>query len=379
MRHSWAIALAALSVAVSPSVARGQHSYTELNLHGGSLTFDRGGSFFDTGNDTDVLVGLRLARHSENGWGIGGNFDWVFADQLSLPLELGGGDIDFDVLLYSLEVDYTFPSTSRTNFFVGAGAGAATERLSDLPPLDEDESNTNFLLPVFGGFKVHNRAIGPTWAFRVDVRDNLIWRDEFSLSDVDSSDGDTEVQNNWEVTAGLSFFFGGGPPPPPPPSDSDGDGVYDNRDQCPNTAVGIRVDSFGCPVPIDSDGDGVPDDRDQCPATPVGALIDAEGCPVVEEPEPEPEPEPVISCADGRDWYRYNDAISVDGRNWIQFGSAATLPIEDLMQIGEYDGVPVYVPADARPPYTKSYVPLCAPKDAFQPYQVDQGVRGTTG
>jgi hypothetical protein len=359
MRHSWAIALAALFVAVSPSIARGQHS------------------LFETGNDTDFLAGLRLARHGESGFGIGGNFDWVFADRVDLPLESGGGNIDFNVMLYSAEVDYTFPSAGRTNFFIGAGVGGATERVTDIPPSGGDESNTNLLVPVFGGFKVHNRSIGPTWAFRVDVRDNLIWRDEFSLSEVSSSNGDTEVQNNWEVTAGLSFFFGGGPPQPPPPSDSDGDGVYDNRDQCPNTAVGIRVDSFGCPVPIDSDGDGVSDDRDQCPATPVGTLIDAEGCPVVEEPEPEPEP--VVSCADGRDWYRYNDTISVDGRNWIQFGSAATLPIEDLMQIGEYDGVPVYVPADARPPYTKSYVPLCAPKDAFQPYQVDQGVRGTTG
>lgn len=375
MRHSWAIAFAALFVAVSPSVARGQHSYTELNLHGGSLTFDRGGSLFETGNDTDVLAGLRLARHGESGWGIGGNFDWVFADRVDLPLESGGGNIDFNVMLYSVNVDYTFPSASRTNFFVGAGVGGATERVTDIPPSGGDESNTNLLVPIFGGFKVHNRVIGPTWAFRMDVRDNLMWRNEFNFAAVESSD--TEVQNNWEVTAGLSFFFGGGPPQPPPPSDSDGDGVYDNRDQCPNTAPAVRVDSFGCPVPIDSDGDGVSDDRDQCPATPVGALVDAEGCPVVEEPEPEPEP--VISCADGRDWYRYNDNISVDGRNWIQFGAAVTLPIEDLMQIGEYDGVPVYVPADARPPYTKSYVPLCAPKDAFQPYQVDQGVRGTTG
>ncbi|MCK5440168.1 MAG: hypothetical protein KAI97_09500, partial [Gemmatimonadetes bacterium] len=127
MRHSWAIALAALFVAVSPSIARGQHSYTELNLHGGSMTFDRGGSLFDTGTDTDVLAGLRLARHGASGLGIGGNFDWVFADRVDLPLESGGGNIDFNVMLYSVDVDYTFPSASRTNFFVGAGVGGATE------------------------------------------------------------------------------------------------------------------------------------------------------------------------------------------------------------------------------------------------------------
>jgi OmpA-OmpF porin, OOP family len=31
-------------------------------------------------------------------------------------------------------------------------------------------------------------------------------------------------------------------------------------------------------VPMDSDGDGVTDDRDQCPNTPMGELVDADGC-----------------------------------------------------------------------------------------------------
>lgn len=35
-----------------------------------------------------------------------------------------------------------------------------------------------------------------------------------------------------------------------PPVDSDGDGVFDDTDQCPNTPRGIVVDEVGCPVPI---------------------------------------------------------------------------------------------------------------------------------
>src|SRR5207247_4684057 len=31
-------------------------------------------------------------------------------------------------------------------------------------------------------------------------------------------------------------------------------------------------------TPVDSDGDGVPDGLDQCPNTPVGAAVNAEGC-----------------------------------------------------------------------------------------------------
>ena len=62
------------------------------------------------------------------------------------------------------------------------------------------------------------------------------------------------------------------------PMDSDGDGVYDGLDQCPNTPAGATVDSRGCPT--DSDGDGVYDGIDQCPNTPRGATVDATGCPL---------------------------------------------------------------------------------------------------
>lgn len=40
------------------------------------------------------------------------------------------------------------------------------------------------------------------------------------------------------------------PAAPAPPKDSDGDGVPDNMDRCPDTPQGIQVDEKGCPVPI---------------------------------------------------------------------------------------------------------------------------------
>mgnify|MGYP001546227800 CR=1 FL=1 len=62
--------------------------------------------------------------------------------------------------------------------------------------------------------------------------------------------------------------------------DSDGDGVPDSRDKCPNTPQGVGVDADGCPV--DSDGDGVPDYLDQCPGTRPGAKVDAKGCEIID-------------------------------------------------------------------------------------------------
>ncbi len=75
-----------------------------------------------------------------------------------------------------------------------------------------------------------------------------------------------------EPSVGLTYFFG------KKEADSDGDGVADSMDKCPNTPKGAKVDADGCP--IDSDGDGVPDGIDQCPNTPRGAIVDKRGCPI---------------------------------------------------------------------------------------------------
>ena len=59
--------------------------------------------------------------------------------------------------------------------------------------------------------------------------------------------------------------------------DSDGDGVPDDKDECPGTPQGVTVDEVGCP--LDTDGDGVPDYLDKCPGTPLGTTVDSDGCP----------------------------------------------------------------------------------------------------
>ncbi|GAB6043839.1 OmpA family protein [Endothiovibrio diazotrophicus] len=68
-------------------------------------------------------------------------------------------------------------------------------------------------------------------------------------------------------------------PPGCGPQDSDGDGVYDDQDACPDTPKGVKVDSKGCRV--DSDGDGVYDEDDMCPNTAPGVRVDAKGCEII--------------------------------------------------------------------------------------------------
>jgi len=57
--------------------------------------------------------------------------------------------------------------------------------------------------------------------------------------------------------------------------DSDGDGVADKLDKCPNTEAGVKVDGSGCP--LDVDGDGIPDSKDSCPTEKGTAELN--GCP----------------------------------------------------------------------------------------------------
>ena len=91
----------------------------------------------------------------------------------------------------------------------------------------------------------------------------------------------------------LSAYLGFGaakpapPPPPPPPArvvdkDTDGDGILDKDDKCPNEPEdkdGFQ-DEDGCPDP-DNDGDGILDKDDKCPNEPetFNGYQDSDGCP----------------------------------------------------------------------------------------------------
>jgi OOP family OmpA-OmpF porin len=87
---------------------------------------------------------------------------------------------------------------------------------------------------------------------------------------------------------GLQFHFGqalpmaaplveeAAPEPAPAPLDSDGDGVIDPNDKCPDTPAGAKVDENGCE--LDGDKDGVVDRLDACPDTAPGTRVGKFGC-----------------------------------------------------------------------------------------------------
>jgi outer membrane protein OmpA-like peptidoglycan-associated protein len=86
------------------------------------------------------------------------------------------------------------------------------------------------------------------------------------------------------------------PAPPAPPRDSDGDGILDTADKCPNEPEdkdGFQDDD-GCPDP-DNDGDGIPDSADKCPNEPEDkdGFQDDDGC-----PDPDNDGDGILDAAD---------------------------------------------------------------------------------
>ncbi len=85
----------------------------------------------------------------------------------------------------------------------------------------------------------------------------------------------------WRVWAGVRFT--------PTSNDSDGDGISDSNDQCPNEPEDRdgQMDSDGCPEEDpDGDQDGVPDWSDDCPNAKetINGVDDEDGCPDTGDP-----------------------------------------------------------------------------------------------
>tara|TARA_B100000809_G_scaffold253421_1_gene289411 strand:+ start:5890 stop:7275 length:1386 start_codon:yes stop_codon:yes gene_type:complete len=100
---------------------------------------------------------------------------------------------------------------------------------------------------------------------------------------------------HFQHTAGIKFKFGG--------KDTDGDGVYDYEDECPETA---GLPEFnGCP---DSDGDGIEDRTDECPNTP--GLPEFNGCP---DTDGDGIPDHLDTCPNTPGLAEYNGCPDTDG------------------------------------------------------------------
>jgi len=106
-----------------------------------------------------------------------------------------------------------------------------------------------------------------TWAVNGGAGMNFWFNDKVGInieSKVRETMDDAQVYSHFQHSVGVIFKMGG--------TDTDGDGVYDKQDACPEE---FGLEEFnGCP---DTDGDGIIDSEDECPDE--AGLAEFNGCP----------------------------------------------------------------------------------------------------
>jgi OOP family OmpA-OmpF porin len=215
-----------------------------------------GGGYVDgdmTGEGADrvhPILGVRYGQRLGTATNLFGDLTYTSVD----GARSGVGDGNLMNLRGGLE--WLFSQQDRYNWFLAGGLGLMNMQ-SDGP---------DFTRPLV------SLGIGQAW--EIGVNDALRWEvradQSFGNGDLPDRTGNSGL-SNVQALVGYSWGLGA-------PLDSDGDGVPNRMDQCPNTPTGAKVDTKGCP--LDSDGDGVFDGLDQCPATPAGVKVTGNGCPV---------------------------------------------------------------------------------------------------
>ena len=186
------------------------------------------------------LPTLSLSRYIFNNFSVGINYS---DNDVNVSNE--------DLYYYSLDgiVKYNFPNESKflgvdTNTYLYAGYGLSNFGQSDISLASK------------------NTSYGPSFGAGIDfqISKNIALNTGISYKVLDEKNAYSNLQH----VVGIKFNFGKG--------DSDGDGVPDKKDQCPDLP-GLS-ELGGCP---DSDGDGISDLVDKCPNK--SGLKSMGGCP----------------------------------------------------------------------------------------------------
>lgn len=234
-----------------------------IGLHGGTVEYwgDRGKPYYSTNQATYGFGGLSVSRYLSRHFDASllftrGEVGYTDRSAISTPDVPNHFLVRLNTANLLLRFNITGPHAAvRPYLFAGAGA-IWYEAVYDI-----HHERFEFSTPTGGiGF---NFMLGPvvtlqlqeTWQYT--TTDNIDHETSGSMHDL-----------QLYHTAGLTFNLG-------KQKDSDGDGVPDKKDECPNTPAGVAVNKVGCP--LDRDNDGVYDYVDACPD--VAGLPALKGCP----------------------------------------------------------------------------------------------------
>ncbi len=232
-----------------------------------SVSAPGGPSYFLTGGSTadwqvlflttlDLTESFPVRAHANVGWAFNADDRGrrFYPDYYTSSTQGGSGSSDALLLRGALE----FPGRSVDLF---------TEFVGDISMNDEVIAAKENPLTVTPGVRVRVGGLSATVGFSVAISGN-----DASTPSFDPHDAFPD----WAVTASIGFGW------PVTAADTDGDGIPDYRDECPNVPEdrdGYQ-DEDGCPDP-DNDGDGIPDIVDGDPWLPedLDGFEDDDGIP----------------------------------------------------------------------------------------------------
>ncbi|HEY0342662.1 MAG TPA: OmpA family protein [Steroidobacteraceae bacterium] len=243
MRRIPLLALFACAPLVASAGDEAGHFYIGPEVGGIVASGDRGTK------EHDWVYGLDLGYNFNKDWTADVNLNSV-----RLKDEFDPGHLRLDAA--SVDVLRVFNRSGMFAPYIAAGVGV----LHYDTPGDAPHRNDFFPEAGVGAFVKlwENRNASSSFSLKPDIR--VRWDDAGSA-----------VGHLRDYIYTMSFVWSIGPgtppppapPPPPPPPvesapapppppvtvipDSDGDGVPDNIDRCPNTPHGVAVDEFGCP------------------------------------------------------------------------------------------------------------------------------------
>lgn len=230
--HPWAIELGVNAVDLYPT---GTNDKGRIDVNSRGEMFDE---FFNAKDHWNILPSVSRLAVSRY---MGSGFVFTAAGAVNRITKVGDNTVD-KMSYYSAdgEIKYSFGSALGTSWFdPSIGVGGGYTWVDDI------------------GFGTGNALVGIKFWFNENIALNLQSTYKHSFED------DYGI-SHFQHSAGLVFQFGG--------KDTDGDGIYDKDDECPETP-GL-AEFNGCP---DTDGDGIPDHLDECPDTP--GLAEFNGCP----------------------------------------------------------------------------------------------------
>ncbi|MBV8762360.1 MAG: OmpA family protein [Deltaproteobacteria bacterium] len=264
------VIVAALGTAASGSVA---HANVEIGgtagLHVFSTTNELGvPDVKDAPSERNsALFGLRIGIMFSDMLGVEGEFGVI-------PSEARVGVFDVWNITYRAHLIAQFGAADPAKKlipFVLAGGGAMQVVQSKMEDVIAKDTDAELYVGVGAKYRVDNG-----WGLRADAR----------VLFPPTSAG-TGVTVDFEALLSIYKEFGRKTvekvvEKPSGPHDSDGDGIPDDVDKCPNEPEdkdGFQDDD-GCPDP-DNDQDGVPDAQDKCPmqAEDKDGFQDDDGCP----------------------------------------------------------------------------------------------------